>query len=489
MKFKILLIHANSTLDTLIPPNLAVINSVLKHAGYETKLFDTTFYKTRKITGDDARVKTLQVKKTNFENLGIYIKTTNMYDDFIKMVEDYQPNLIGMSAVSATYPFGVKLLRQLRQDGFTIPTIVGGTHATISAKDILNESCIDYVCVGEGEDAFVELCDALKNGKDTSNIKNIWIKKGNKIIENMVRPPVDINKIPFQDWSIFDDKRIHKAMEGKIKRTGCFELSRGCPYSCTYCCNIFLNKLYNFKNYRKRDIKRFIDEVKYMKEKYNLEYIYLSSETFLSIDEKSFSEFVELWRTEIKLPFWSETRPETITDNRIAQLKDIGLSSMSIGVESGSPVIRKMLHRYMTNEQIVNAFKILKKHSVRFCTNNIIGFPNETREQIFETININRVIGANNIMVNIFNPYRGTPLYDMCVDKGFIHSSEIGKDYRMDFILNMPHISKNEILGLQRTFAMYAKFHKSMWDKIKIAERDDIMFDNLSKIYRKKFLA
>ena len=95
-KFKVLLIHANSTLDTLIPPNLAVMSSTLKNAGYDVKLFDTTFYKTRESTGDDARVRTLQVKETNFDDLGIHLKKTDMYEDFLKTVEDYKPNLIGL---------------------------------------------------------------------------------------------------------------------------------------------------------------------------------------------------------------------------------------------------------------------------------------------------------------------------------------------------------------------------------------------------------
>ncbi len=491
-KFRVLLIHANSTLDTLIPPNLAIISAVLKDNGNEVKLFDTTFYKTRDSTGDDARIKTLQVKETNFEELDIFLKKTDMYDDFMKTVEDYRPNLIGLSAVSLTYPFGIKFLKRLRQEGYKIPTLVGGIHATISPQDVLSEGCVDYVCVGEGEYAIAELCNAIKNKISTVNIKNIWAKKGDKIYKNKPRHPIDINKIHFQDWSIFDKRRIYKAMAGKIRRVGCFELDRGCPYSCTYCCNNFWNRMYNFKNYRKKDIKRFIEEVMYIKNRYKVEYVYLLSESFLSSDEKRFMEFVRLWKEKVNLPFWAEARPETVTKERIKLLEEAGLDSMSIGLESGSSEMRKELYRFMTNEQIINAFKALSNTSIKVCVNNIVGFPDETREQIFETIELNRIINATNIMTHVFNPYRGTPLYDMCVKKGYIKKEEIGGDYRQDFILEMPQISKEEILGLQRTFAMYVKFPKSMWPKIKIAEKFDEegnkKFKELSKMYRKKFL-
>lgn len=492
-KFKVLLIHANSTLDTLIPPNLAVIAAILKEADNEVKLFDTTFYKTRDSTGDDARVRTLQVKETDFRKLGIFLEETDMDDDFMKMIEEYKPDLIGLSAVSLTYPFGIKFFKRLRQEGYKIPTIVGGIHPTISSEEVLKEDCVDYVCRGEGEYALLELCEALRDGKDTTNIKNIWAKAGGKIYKNEMREPADINKIPFQDWSMFDERRINKPMGGKIRRVGCFELDRGCPYSCTYCCNLFWNKMYNYKNYRQRNVKRFIDEVEYMKEKYKLEFIYLASETFLAAKKERFMEFVKLWKERINLPLWAETRPETVSEEKIRMFKEIGLHSMNIGVESGSFEIRKMLHRFMTNEQIINAFNILNKFGIRNGVNNIIGFPDETREQIFETVELNRKINPTSIMTHVFNPYRGTPLYDLCIKKGYIPKTEIGGDYRQDFVLKMPQITKEEILGLQRTFALYVKMPKERWPEIKRAEKFDdegnTTFQKLREEYTRDFLS
>ena len=141
-KFKVLMIHANSTLYTLIPPNLAIISACLKQANFQVKLFDTTFYKTRKFTGDDIRVSTLQVKETNFDELGININKIDMYDDFMLLVKEYKPDIIGLSAVELTYPFGIKFLKRLREEGFSIPTIVGGIHATIDPEEILNENLV-----------------------------------------------------------------------------------------------------------------------------------------------------------------------------------------------------------------------------------------------------------------------------------------------------------------------------------------------------------
>lgn len=488
--FKVLLIHANSTLDTLIPPNIATLSAYVKREGYQVRLFDTTFYKTREFTGDDIRVETLQVKKTDFTELGIYLNKTDMIEDFIKTVQEYQPNLIGLSVVSLTYQIGLKLLKSISD--FNIPKIVGGVHPTVCPDDTIKEECVDMICIGEGEGALVDLCNRMYNNEDITKILNLWVKKDGKIYKNPLRPPVNIDDVPFQDWTIFDEKRKYKPMGGKIRITACVELNRGCPFSCYYCTNDFFHKMYNHKSFREGSIQRFINEVKYLKNTYGVEYIYLSAESFLTTKGERFLDFIDSYR-ELKIPFWFETRVESVTEKKLRLLKEVGCESINMGIESGDPILRtKILNRKMTDEQIIRAFQIIKKYNIRSGANSIIGFPTETREQIFKTIELNRKANADNIMVHVFNPYNGTRLYDLCIEKGYIPIGTVGGDYRSDIILDMPQITKEEIRGLQRTFAMYVKFSKDMWDEIKKCEKFDNegnkKFEELSKIYKEKFL-
>jgi len=490
MSFKVLLIQANSPMDTLIPPNLATISACLKEAGVDIKLFDTTFYRTRKVTGDDKRVETLQVKKTDFSQYGIYYKESNMIDDFKKMVEDYQPDLIGLSAISATYKDGIYLLNSVKNKN--IPNVVGGVHATVYQEKVFRDNVVDMICIGEGEKSFVELCKNMENKEDIYHIPNLCFKMNGKIVKNPLNPPVDLETLPFQDWSIFHEHRRMKPMGGKIRTTACVELSRYCPYSCTYCTNEFFHKIYNFKNYREKSIKRFIAEVKYLKEKYNVKYIYMSAESFLSTKKERFEEFIKEYE-KIKIPFWMESRPEAITSEKIEKLKSVGCESMNVGVESGDEKFRrKVLNRKMFNQQIIDGIKIVKVFGIRIGANIIIGFPTETRDQIFKTIDIMRIANPDNIMVHPFNPYYGTKLYDLCVDKKYIDSDAVGGDYRIDYILDMPQLSKEEIMGIYRTFNLYVKFPKTMWSDIKKAEKfDDVgnkIFKELSKVYKKKYL-
>ncbi|MDP3733894.1 MAG: radical SAM protein, partial [Nanoarchaeota archaeon] len=142
-------------------------------------------------------------------------------------------------------------------------------------------------------------------------------------------------------------------------------------------------------------------------------------------------------------------------------------------------------------KKIIDAFRILKKTKMQVSGNSIIGFPGETREMIFDTIEINRQIDLNNNMIHAFTPYRGTSLYQISVERGYIDTEHLSGDYRSDYTLNQPHITKEEVLGLQRTFNLYVKFPKEMWPEIKIAEKFDqegnTKFEELSRIFKEKY--
>ena len=142
----------------------------------------------------------------------------------------------------------------------------------------------------------------------------------------------------------------------------------------------------------RKSIKRLIDEMKEKKERYNLEFAYLVAESFLTTKRERITEFIERYK-EVNIPFWIEARPESINEENIKLLESSGCEGISLGIESGNLNLRKnLLGRNMTDETILKAFKILEKSSLRISANNIIGFPTETRENIFETIEFNRKI-------------------------------------------------------------------------------------------------
>jgi len=490
---KVLLVLCNSMMDNLIPLGVSLLSACLKKAGHEVRLFDTTFYRTRERTGDDVRVETLQVAKTNLEDYGIRYKENKAEDDFRKMIEEYKPDLIGVSVVEITYKIGLNLLNAIKD--IKIPKVMGGIHTTLAPEEVIKEDCVDMICIGEGEEALIELIDRIDKKQDYSDVKNLWVKKDGEITRNELRPLADLDGLPFQDWSIYEPERFFKPMGGKVYVMGNIEMNRSCMHKCTYCANAALHKLYEGKGryYREKSMELVMKELKYLKEKYNLQYVYFIAENFLAINNERLRKFSELYKG-IGVPFYIDTRVDTITPEKIKVLAELRCEGIALGIESGDPEFReKMLNRFMSNEYIIKAIDIIKENSnIRVSVNNIIGFPTETREQIFKTIELNRNVDSDYVMVNIFNPYHGTKLREIAIQKGYMEPEEIAGDYRSDYILNMPHLPKDELKGLRKTFSMYVKFPKEMWPQIKIAEKFDeegnAMFEKLSKIYLEKYM-
>ena len=153
----------------------------------------------------------------------------------------------------------------------------------------------------------------------------------------------------------------------------------------------------------------------YLIDKYGANYIYFNAETFFAMPNKDFIELADVYSKEIRLPFWLQTRPETITEERISLLKKMNVSNINVGIEHGNEKYRKeYLKRAMSNQLIIDALKILDNANLPVTVNNIMGFPDETRELIFDTINLNRSIKTATINAYLYNPYPGTALYEIC---------------------------------------------------------------------------
>ena len=303
-KTRVLLIEGGSELEAGIPPNLGILVASINNAAHEVRVFSLNDYKSQVQTGDEIRVNTLQVPPSQ-EDVIYKVKDTDIREDFMSLIKEYQPHIVGLTATEPTYLLGKNLVELIanRKD---ILKIAGGAHVTINPNLVIAEKCMDAICVGEGDELLVTLCERIKNGEILLNgldynekalkINNLIIKQpeSKKIIKN---PTVllDVNKTPFQDWSAWSvPPRASKSMRGKIRKTALVELTRGCPYKCSYCANVYFNKTFKETNketgkgqtfYRERKIDNFIAEVIYLRDKHGIKYVYIGDETIMTTSQ------------------------------------------------------------------------------------------------------------------------------------------------------------------------------------------------------------
>jgi len=154
---------------------------------------------------------------------------------------------------------------------------------------------------------------------------------------------------------------------------------------------------------------------------------------------------------------------------------------MSVGIESGSErILKEICNRQTQVEDLKKAFQIMKDANVRTTAYTMIGFPTETREEVFQTIELVRSVELDVSIMSIFFPFKGTPLRDLCIERGYITGDEPARSFTEGPILKNQPMSPQEIIGLRRCYALYTKLPKEYFPQIELCERD---YENNVELY------
>ena len=381
-------------------------------------------------------------------------------DEYTESIMGKKPDLVAFSLFS--HQFGmVKKLAFLTKEVRKIYTIAGGVHPTVAPEETLNDKNIDMVCIGEGEEALVELCDKMDHGKDYRNVESIWLKGNGSLIRNAIRPlNEDLESRPFPDRSIFDFEKLSDTRLGMLTVLA----GRGCPYGCTYCCNHQYRKLYpNANKYvRFRDPEAVIREIKSVKEEYPyLEYVNFLDDTFC-LNKNWLRKFLPRFKEEVGMPFHGNSHVNVLSEDIIKLLKETGCEYLAMGIESGNEDIRKnVLNRHMSNKQILEAFSLGRKYGIKFTSYIMVGVPFEKIENTLESVKLNAKVLCHKAHVSIFQPYPHTKLYEICKGNGFLDNSK--KEVSTFFgnsVLRLPTISNEQIQFAYKYFPVFAKLYR-----------------------------
>lgn len=311
--------------------------------------------------------------------------------------------LIGISVMTNFFDNAVQLTQYLKKH-LNIPVIWGGIHPTIRPVECLDYA--DLVCVGEGEKTILNLAAKICGKEDYRSIHNIWIKDGSKVIKNDIYPIIeDLDALPYPDY----DFKTHYTLKGKILQTmdqELFELqanscyvtmpTRGCPFSCSYCCNNALKKLYpNQKPFRKRSLPNIISELSQMKKRMPfIKMIRFDDDAFFSYSLKEIEEFCDSYKAaDIGLPLSiGGATPGTVSKEKLRLLIDAGLARVRMGIQTSSERLKILYNRHYSNREVLKAIDIISEFPEFKSINRlpqydiILDNPWETEKDLIETL-------------------------------------------------------------------------------------------------------
>ena len=372
-------------------------------------------------------ISALAKKEGHTTHLGILSR-----ENIITKIQDLKPDIIAYGASTGEHKYYIEANKTIKAKFPNIFTIMGGPHTTYYPQCI-EESTLDAICIGEGDEAFPELLSRVESGGDISTITNIVTRqgKGNGVRELYQ----DLDNLPFPDRELF-----YETTEMGKWPLKSFMASRGCPYNCTYCFNHVFRKLYHGKGkvIRRHSVDYMIEEVQEVKSKYRLGFVKFYDDIFVYRVDDWLEEFATKYRKEIGIPFHCLTRADLMTEDMARLLKEAGCRSISMSIEAGNSHFRnEVLKRGMSDEQIINAFHICRRYGINTFSNNILGLPYATLENEIETIDLNIKAKASFVEFPIFHPYPRTELGDYCIEQGIYQADYAG--------LHMSYMNKSPL--------------------------------------------
>lgn len=403
-----------------------------------------------------------------FINLSINKYDQSLLNDLAKQIVTIgnNPGLIGISCMTNSFMNCSALAKHIRK--YTDAKIIfGGIHPTVKPHEALDVA--DYACVGEGEEAMVELASRIENSERTDNIKNIYTKIDGRIVENKLRPLIhNLDDLPVPSFNLnnlygYYQGQIlglaqHPHLLNRMYHAYFIITSRGCPYRCSYCLN---NALINIdKKYgiiRRRSNYHIISELKNFRQAYKQRVIVgFVDDDFCAQSEQNLEQFLNLYKQEICLPFFVASTPSSITERKMAMLYDSGMVRFEIGIQSASDYVNKEIYkRNASQKKLIEAINMVrpyrKKTNLQF--DIILDNPWENQTTKLETLRFLYAL-PRPATIALFSLclYPGTDLYYRALKEGKIQD-ETTEIYHKDHMTDIGNDAINTL------FLLFAKLH------------------------------
>lgn len=346
-------------------------------------------------------------------NVKIYDRTTDK-EKLQDVIDGFNPNLCGISLVSyKSISDTLTLAKTLKQQN--IPVVLGGPLPSVLTELTLAYDFIDAVSIGEGEYTWAEIADYYDNKMSSlSDIPGLAFKgTDSKIIYTAPRPFVNLAELPPLNWSLIDVPKYFQSSYGCKKMLYLYS-AKGCPFSCTFC----YNKDFHKSTYRKRPLNMLLDEIRLLVTQYGMDGVYFADEMWCRNKAEMHEICDELKGLNLDFVWGCQTRIGVFDEEDFSYMYNSGCRWIFFGIESGSPRILETINKKIHFEKIESTFRDCKKANLACIGSFIAGFPDETCDDLKQTVQLIKRLDTSLINMNYLALIPGSEIYKKLVESG-----------------------------------------------------------------------
>ncbi|MBE6770921.1 MAG: B12-binding domain-containing radical SAM protein [Ruminococcaceae bacterium] len=401
----------------------------------------------------------LEAKGHTVKVLNRPIKSTNINDE----LDEFKPDFIGCSLLTnLAVRDCITVSKAAKKRGVCV--VWGGPYVSAIPEIVLQLDCIDFISIGEGEETWLELVNTAEANGDLYSIKGLAYIKDGKFVKTPEREFTDLSTLAPLNYDLIDAQKTLYTNYDYDGIMGMY-LSKGCTGRCTFCYNHDFHKSCR----RSRPIEVFIQEAKTVKEKYGAKAIALADELF-GYDKETLREFCDAMN-EANLGFhWGAMTKIGIFDREDFQMMyDAGCRWLEFGVESGAQTTLGRMKKGMKLSRVEEDLQICKEVGIITLCYFIVGFPDETEEELRETCRLVNKIDYTRFVSSYFSPLPGSEIFDKLVAEGRINPPKTMKESMKTKILYSPHPNLSNVktldLKVVRSHMLWRSFTKKKFNQ------------------------
>jgi anaerobic magnesium-protoporphyrin IX monomethyl ester cyclase len=409
-------------------------------------------------------------------------------DEAVQWVEKEKPDVLGFSTLTSSGQTAALISTKVKEKNQNITTVFGNHHATFNAVRILRKyPSVDIIVRGEGEKTIVELAKCLGNGGDLNEVRGINFRNEGKIVSTPDQKLIeDLDAVPFPDRKLLDAE-YHCVVAGANiapKKFTSIVTSRGCVYNCRFCSCTEIAK----KKWRPRSAKNTVEELKFLANEGYKQIIFVDDA--FTMNPKRVIEICRGIRKEkLDLEWICEGRVDICSYNMLTEMVQAGCKVLYLGIENANQRILNYYNKRITPKQSENAVRTAKKAGVDVVAGSfIIGAPDETREEIWNTVKFAQRVPIDLPQFNILGAHPGNDIWNEFVAKGFIDPEKWWeKGVAVSEVYPYARVSRDEILQIMHD-AFFQQVYRPIFLLKQIVKtlgspyRMNVFMSNLSRI-------